>query len=250
MALTAGSMWGSPKLAPFAVVASSVAALVTAAIIMTTEVAALMIPASLLPDTIRRSTFALGAGFGIWLALAGSAVAALAMWGRLPDSIVRRAHFSHREWRRTLTMFGLVTLTVLIGWLRYRTWIDASVLERHIDLPAWAAPWIGPLSLVAVWMLVGALLLAAFYSTTLGGLVAAAAGWLTSLLAALVVLAVDSIGKLGLEGLVSGDAERYAPGFHTTGFVWVSFLAGLTAAGVGAVLVHSPYRPRSVAWGS
>ena len=240
--LAVASIRSSSALAPLAVVVSGIGAAIAAAVILLAEVATFVMPFSLLPSAIGNSTLAVGAGYGIWLALIGSATAAIAMHGRLSSSIGRRARFSREEWRRAPAFLGLVTLTALIAWLRYQTWIDASLVERHLPLPAWAAPWIGPFSLISVLMLVCAMGLVAFSSTRLAGLVAAVAGWLISLLAALAVLAVGSFGRLGIEGSSAGGS---ALGFHTTAFVWIAFLAGLTAASVGAFLVHSPIDRRA-----
>jgi hypothetical protein len=250
--LAVGSVWRSPTLAPYAVLASGIGALIAAATIMVTETAALLIPTPLLPEAIQSATPVLGADAGIWLALTGSLIAAVAMHGRIPNSIVRRARLSRDEQKRMLALFGLATLTVLIAWLRYKTWIDATLLEQHLDLPAWAAPWIGPLTLIAVWLQAGALVLAGVYSARMAGLLAALAGWLTSVLAALVVLAVSAIGKLGLEDLAPPSVDGYVTGFHTTEFVWIAFAAGLTVAGIGAFLVNFPDRPggEGAAWRS
>lgn len=240
--LSAACLCGFSTLAPFAVAAGGIGALLAAATIAMTETAAFLIPSSLLPDTVRRTTFVLSAGPGIWLALVGSSLTAVAMLGRIPSPIVRRVQFPAGEWKRATALLALAALTALIAWLRYKTWIDASALKWSLSLPASAAPWVGPLSLVAVWMMVSAVALA-FYRAQIAGLVAAAAGWLTSILAALVVLAVGSVGSIGIEDLAPPAAAGYAPGFHVTGFVWIAFLTGLAAAGVGALLVHLADRP-------
>jgi hypothetical protein len=248
--LTTLSVWRGSSFSSLAVVISAIAAFGTAAAIMAIETVAVLIPASLLPKTIERNALSLGAGSGIWLALVGCAVAAIALRGGIPSSILRRARFSG-ERRRVLALLGLVSLTALIAWLRYRSWVDASAFDQQLQLPAWAAPWIGPLSLIPVWMLIGAVALAGFHSDQIAGLLAAIAGWLTSVLAALVVLAVSSIGRLGLENLLPASTATDAPTFHTTLFVWISFLAGLTVAGLGALLVRFPDRSpgERAAWG-
>lgn len=243
--LAVGSVRGRPELAPLAIIASGFAAVLIAVIIAVTETATLLIPTSLLPATIRRSTLVLGAGAGIWLALFASSVAAVAMLGWNAGSIIRRTRLSREGPQKLLALIGLLLLTMLIAWLRYRGWIDTSAGDRHLSLPGWAAPWIGPLSLIAVWMLVGALLLATFSSAQIAGLVAACAGWLVSFLAALTVLAVGSIGRLRSDDLLPRTVERYTPCFDATLFVWATFLAGLAVAGIGAFLVYWSDQPGS-----
>jgi hypothetical protein len=143
------------------------------------------------------------------------------------------------NWKRLLTLLVLTTLTVLIGGLRYTSWIDAVELDHHIGVPGWTTPWLGPLSLLAVCMLFAAVIIAFLSRDRLAGLLAAAAGWLTSFLAALAVIITNTIGKLGVEIPLPQDIERYAPEFRTTPYVWITFFAGLAAAGVGAVLVFT-----------
>ncbi len=227
---------GAPGPARLGIAASCVSAAIAAATIMLSEMTALAPPVSVLPRAIDGAAQPVGAGYGVWLALLGSVTAAIALHGQSSGAIVRRLRFSRHEWRRVPGVLALVTLTALIGWLRYQAWIDASLLGGHLPLPALAAPWIGPLSLTSVLMLVGAMGLAAFSNAQLAGLVAASAGWLTSFVAALVVLSGGSFG-LGVEGSSFSEGPL---GVHATAFVWVAFLAGLTAAGVGAFLVHSP----------
>lgn len=239
-ALAIGSVRGRPDLASAAVVASGGATALVAVMIAVTETATLLIPTSLLPATIRRTTLVLGAGSGIWLALLSMSIAAVAMSGWKPHSIIWSERLTREGRTRMLALLALLAFTALIAWLRYRAWIDMSALDQHLSLPGWAAPWIGPSSLFAVGMLVGALVLAAVSSARIAGLVAAAAGWLTSFLAALAVVAVSSIGRLGLDDLLPHTIDQNAPTFHTTLFVWMTFLAGLAVAGIGAFLVYWP----------
>jgi hypothetical protein len=138
-----------------------------------------------------------------------------------------------------LTLLALMALTVLIAGLRYASWIDAAELDHHVGIPGWTTPWVGPLSLTAVCMLIVAVLVAGLSRDRLAGLLAAAAGWLTSFLAALAVIITSTIGKLGMEIPLPQEIERYTPQFRTTPFVWVAFFAGLAVAGVGAVLVST-----------
>jgi hypothetical protein len=243
--LCLGCVCISPSLSPFAALAALLGAIFAATSIALLEAASMLLPTEVLPETVRRSAVALGAGFGLWLALAGLAVAAVALHAPLATGLARRFRAAPRDRRRAAALFGLAIVTVAIGWLRYRSWIDASFLGRRLDLPAAVAPWIGPLSLLSVWMLVGAVGLAGFHRADLAGLLAAAAGWLTSLLAALVLLAVGTIGRLGVESLALPGLQG-STGFGVTGFVWAAFLAGLLAAAIGACLVCIPERPGGV----
>lgn len=241
--LALGSMCLSPSLSPFAALAALLGAIFAATSIALIEATSMLLPTAVLPETVKRSATALGAGFGLWLAFAGLAVATIAMYAPLATGLARRVRVRPGDWRRMSALIALTVVTVAIGWLRYRSWIDASFFDRRLDLPAAVAPWVGPLSLLSVWMLVAAIGLAGFHRADLAGLLAAAGGWLTSLLAALVILAVGTIGRLGVESLAIPGLEGPA-GFGVTSFVWATFLAGLLAAAIGACLVCIPERSR------
>jgi hypothetical protein len=233
VALAAAAMaLDRPGLARLAALAAVLALVVSAPVILILETVSSTLPTSFLPVTLRRNGLELSAGPGLWLASVSAAVAALALGGLRMRSIEPRLWTVRENRAWALALLALMTLTGLAGWLRYEAWLDASAASHHFALPGWAAPWLGPLSLFAIWMLVVALVLAMLARTEIAGLIAASAGWLLTFLAALAIIAARSIG--GLSALAGGEG---APGFEATGAVWAVFLIGLSAATVGGWLV-------------
>jgi hypothetical protein len=133
-----------------------------------------------------------------------------------------------------------LALIAVIGWLRYQPWIESSVLGNGLNLRGQAAPWVGPASLCALWLLAGALVLSAFSYVQVGGLVAAAAGWLISFLSAIVVITAESLAELRLGDLVDEASTVQGVTFHVGPAVWATFVMGLVTAAIGGYLVCWP----------
>jgi hypothetical protein len=224
-----------PPLTRAAMVGAIVALILCVSVILALEIVAAAIPDSLLPATIRRNGLDLSAGIGLWAASAAAAVAALALSGWSVRSIEPRAWVSPGNRNRALALLALLSLTVLFGWLRYQAWFGASAGGAHLDLAGWASPWVGPLSLLAVWLLIGASAMALLTRTEPAGLLAAGAGWLVTFVAAVSIIAARSIGDLS--DLADGVVGQGASDFQVTLVAWSAFLVGLSAAAVGAWLV-------------
>jgi len=224
-----------PKLTEGATVAAIVAVVLTASTIVALETTAMLIPDSALPATLRRTGLDLGAGIGLWIACTAGLIAVLALagWRFRPIEIRTWTTAGNREW--ALALLALLALTVLFAWLRYETWFDAAAAGEELGLAGWAAPWIGPLSLLAVWMLIAAIGCGLGARTQLAGLLAAAGGWLVTLVAALAIVAANAIG--GLATLADGLFSPADPDFQVTLAAWFAFLVGLAAAAVGGWLV-------------
>lgn len=211
-----------------------------AAMLLAVEGTSALIPASLLPATLRRSSAMLSVGPGVWSALVGSVVVLAAMIG------VRIKRFDLGSWatprgrQKLVGMLLLLALIASLGWLRYQPWIESSVVGQGLDLPGQAAPWVGPISLLALWLLVGALMLVSLSCVQIAGLVAAGAGWLISFLAAVVMVASESLAELRLDDLIQEATTVQGVTFHAAPAVWETFFTGLLAALVGGHLVRRP----------
>ena len=232
---TAALLLRRPRLTEGALVAAAVAVAVAVSAIVVLEGAATTIPDSALPATLRRNGLDLGAGSGLWLAAGAGLVAigALAEWRPRQVNLRILAKDANRQWALSLT--ALLALTVLFGWLRYRVWFDAEAAGEHLGLAAWASPWIGPLSLLAVWMMIVALALGLVARTQSAGWTAAVAGWLVTFLASVAIVAAGAIG--GLADLAGGTLGAGDPDLRATAVAWLAFLVGLGAAAVGGWLV-------------
>jgi len=226
-----------------AMVAAATLLAFTVGVIVALEIAALAIPDAALPATLRRNGLELSAGIGLWIASAAACGALFALSGYQLRSLQFRTLGLrvNRNW--LLALVALLSFTILFGWLRYQVWFSASAAGEELDLAGWASPWIGPLSLFAVWLLVLSFGLALAAQTTAAGLTAATGGWLVTLVAAISIIAAKSIG--GLSSLAAGTVPGGA-GFHVTLVAWTSFALGLGAAAVGGWLVslRAPAIPR------
>jgi hypothetical protein len=205
-------------------------------LLVTAESASGVIPTSFLPATLQRSSGVIAAGAGLWVSLLGAALALLA--ASPAGSWLTRLHSwdSDRSRMRLAAMALLFLLTVLVGWLRYQAWIGTSLLGESLDLTGQAAPWIGPASLFAVFLLFAALLLAVLSYFEIAGLLAAASGWLISFSAACAAIMAEFLARLRVGYLVDSLAGHSVT-FHASIAVWATYLSGLLIAGVGALLV-------------
>lgn len=199
-----------------------------------------LIPMSLLPVTLRRSSTILSAGPGVWSALVGSVVVLAVTVGARVSRFDLGSWATPRDRRKLTGISLLLALVAGLGWLRYQPWIESSVVGQGFDLPGQAAPWVGPFSLFALWLLVGAITLVSLSYVQIAGLLAAAAGWLISFLAAVVMIASESLAELRLGELIQEATAVEGITFHTAPAVWATFFMGLLAAMVGGYLVRWP----------
>lgn len=207
---------------------------VAGASILVVELTTGLVPRSLLPATARRLTLSLSADAGLWMAFAGSLV------------IVAGAGIRGRP-LRAVSLVGtalLVVATVSFGWLRYTPWFEASVTGRELTLQGWATPWVGPLSLLTVLLLVAALAVTLTTAVRFGALLAGAAGWLGTVAAAVAVLAATSLAKVPVDPLL-GDAS---PRFTAAAGAWGAFVAGLAAAAAAAIMLSALRPPEDEGW--
>jgi hypothetical protein len=204
------------------------------------ESASGLIPVSFLPDTMRRSAGVIAAGAGVWISLAGCA---LALFAASPaGSWVIRFHTGENRTPRPRlgAALLLLILTVVVGWLRYQPWIGSSVVGTRLELSGQSAPWVGPASLFAVCLLGGAVLLFALCYFEAAGLLAAGSGWLISFLAAVTAITSESLARFRLDDLAESVTGQSVT-FHATPAVWGTYLFGLLIAGVGGWLVWWRY---------
>jgi hypothetical protein len=224
-----------------ATLAGASAAVVTGLMIFLVEVAGALIPASLLPTTVRRVSVEPGAGPGLWAAFALSVAGALAASGygaRLGDAVSRLRRCERpRLTTAALTVLGLAT--VLFWWLRYQPWIDASGAGQQLGIEGSSTPWVGPLSLVALWLMIGALAGVLLAGGETGALLAGGAAWLATFVAAVAIIAVEALGHVA--HLHVRALRGVHPSFSVTPAVWAAFAAGmLIAAAAAALLAFAP----------
>jgi hypothetical protein len=220
-----------------AALAGATAAAVTGLLILLVEVAGALVPASILPTTVRRISVDPGAGPGLWAAFALSVAAALAASGygaRVGDA-VRRVRCSERPRLTTGALLGLAT--ILFWWLRYQPWIDASGAGQQLGLDGAATPWVGPLSLVALCLMIGALAAVVLAGGQAGPLLAGGAAWLATFVAAVAIMAGEALGQVA--NLHVRALRGVDPSFSVTPAVWVAFAAGMLIAAAAAALLAS-----------
>lgn len=125
----------------------------TSLFLVVCETVSRLIPSFFVPRTVRRLTVDVGAGQGAWLALLVGLAAAASLSGRLPEWSSR----AYDWWsdvvgdpRRLAAYFGLITTSILVTCSRYFSWVKTTIAGESRAVPGWAAPFVGPSTLIAV----------------------------------------------------------------------------------------------------
>jgi MFS family permease len=239
-----------PEALSIAALSAGVTAAAAAVLIVALETAATLIPSGLVPTTMRRLTVGVSAEVGLWVALAAALVATAAASGMHVPAALSVVHDQPGSQRsktlrlplvgsRAVGLLGVVLAIVATVWLRYEYWINASASQEHIGLAGWAIPWVGPLTLFATLILVAGLSTVLLGRSQAGALLVAAAGWLVSFLAALVILISEAFAELRINDLAPKQFRQYGPTFQPGWAAWAAFLAGLVAAAAAAAIIMS-----------
>lgn len=218
---------GRERALAFVAVAAIAVAMSSAAFVVVTEALATFLPERLIPVTARRLALATGAGVGAWLALLASVGATFAAW----EPARRRAAdalrlLGERGLPAQVAVAGLAGAVVLLTQLRQMPWIEATTGDSRLLLDGVALPWLAPLTLIAVWLIAAGVALACLGAFEFGALVAAGAGWVVNLVAALAIAATEAVSG------VSGQ------GAEPTAAIWATFWIGLGAGLAAAVLLR------------
>ncbi len=213
----------------------------TTAWIVTVEGAALLIPARILPATVRRFTLGLGASAGPWFVLVLSLAAALACLGLLEPLVMRIAPQLNETRQQVLARLGPALLTaagiVALGFGRTLPLATAAWESREVNVESWAISYVGPGSLIAVIVMsLCALAVLARWQVTPLAVIGAGAAWVAAttsgLLAATSSLLVET-------DIVSWAARRlgqddFSDALAITGGRGATIMfVGAAAAGLG-----------------
>lgn len=212
---------------------------VAGVLLVVVECASAIIPNGLLPALVRRYALDLRAGPGLWLALAGGALAAAALSGRLPAATPELSgRVEHGLLRRpVLALLALVALAAGFGVLRYSPWITATAVGDHYGVGGWALPWVGPLSLLAMLGLIAAAAAALAGRETTAALVAAGAGWVITLVAALTIITASTLADVRFADFAPARLRGDVPHLGPSGGATFAFALGLAAVAVAATLL-------------
>lgn len=228
---------GRNEFATYLTLAAGFSVIFIAVTLVAIENAGDMVPLPFLPATMRRSSGIVAGGGGLWVSLGGSVIALLAA------SRVRFWEFhlaSHERCgvtRGALAVALLLAMAIVVGWLRYQSWIDSSVPGHGFGLSGQAAPWVGPMSLFALFLLAGSVLLAARSHYRAAGLLAAGSGWLVTFLAAIALIASEALAQVRLGDLTNGASSGHTVTVHVALAAWGTYVSGLLIALIGAFLV-------------
>jgi hypothetical protein len=225
-----------------ALAAACVGVAACALFIVLIELASSLVPDALLPEAVRRLGLTVEPGPGPWLALTVLATLATTLVaGRRRRAGVRRGLSSALAGRgiAAIAFLGLAAATAALAWLRYVPWTNASVAHRTLDVQGWATPWVGPVSLFAVWLMVAALVIVMLVDATVGALVAAGAAWLAAFNAALVIVFADALGSVHVDRVLPRSIRGAGPELSAASSAWGVYAAGLAAAAASALLIAS-----------
>jgi hypothetical protein len=228
--------WRS-EFANFLALAAGFSVIFTVLTLVAIENASDLIPLPFIPASTRPSSAIVAGGGGLWVSLGGSAIALLAagrvrLWDYHPASHGRRGGVGG-----TLAAALLLTMAIVFGWLRYQSWINSSVLGHGFGLSGQAAPWVGPTSLFALFLLAGAVLLAAGSRYQAAGLLAAGSGWLVTFLAAIALIASGTLARVRIGDLTNGASAGHTATVHVALAAWGTYVSGVVIALIGAFLV-------------
>lgn len=233
----AGVRRGEADLEELAGIVALAVAIAAAGLIVLVETVGVSIPKELLPATVRRATVGLGAAGGLWLLGGGAAAMAVACSPGLRGRALGIASGLDRPRARQVSLACLaLTLGLLIA-IRYQPWVIGTAAHEQVGVDAWLTPWIGPLSLLAVWCVAAALLAGLVGRVVTASLLAAFGGWLATFAAALVIVATDTLAAAPFEKIAPAASSAYAPSFKIAPAAGANFALGLLAAAAGAALI-------------
>lgn len=190
------------------VVALGTVAAVVAGVIVVCEVVAAFIPTWFVPETFRRSLLDVSASYGAWAALLGAALAFLGIAGQQWLDRLASLPRSFGESNRQQAGVALISMTffvVVLGWLRYQPWMRGSAGDYWFQLSGWATPWAGPVSLVALGLLVAGLVFLAFGNVAVAMVLAGLGAWTFTFLAAGVILGGSTVNLLPIDDYTARD---------------------------------------------
>ena len=191
------------------------------------ESIAALVPDDAVPVTVRRLTLGAGAGAGAWMAFAAALAIVLATAPRARVRVL--AGLGALRARGPLAAASVAVLLMAIYalvQLRQEAWVQASALGGTLRVDGLALPVIAPATFAAGWLLAGGVALACVGLWELGGLVAAAAGWLANVAAATTIACAQTLADLDVTDV------------HAAPAAWLTFALGLAAAAAGAALLQ------------
>lgn len=137
--------------------------------------------------------------------------------------------------------------------LRYEPWVHTTIVGSDGSLDGWSLPWLGPLSLIATGLVAVGVVVTFVHRGPAGPLLAALAGWLVTVCAAIVLIAASAVGRSGaahldvsaVTGVPLDDVEA---GFSVGSAVGGTFAAGLAVATAAALVLWSRIPARGSSW--
>ena len=223
------ALFGYPAGLRMTAFAGLTTALAVAGLIVASESLALALSDNVVISLARRFVLGVGTGLGAWAALTSGLVAGVAAAEPLRSWALAIGAEVRERGRHAFVGFLLLPMIVFaVAQLRQQAWLEGVAFGRTLTVNGAALPWIAPVTVCAEGLLIVAIALACMRAWELSALMAAGAGWLANVAAALTVV----VGK------VLADVEPRS--VHLTLAVWLTFAIGLCAAAGGACLLWRP----------
>lgn len=144
---------GKLNLSTLTTVPAVVIFVVTVLFVILAETVSRLIPSFIIPKTVRRLTLDVGAGHGAWLALIVASSCVLCLSGRLSEWTEHSVMWVSDLLSRPVRLLMYISLIISLGLLtasRYMSWIEIDALNGVGGVAGWAAPFIGPSTLMAL----------------------------------------------------------------------------------------------------
>lgn len=207
------------------------------------ETIASAIPTGFVPVTLRRFSGDLRPGTGAWLGLIAGVLAVLGGSGVVTRTWNRARHdLTARAIKYLLVAVGIAVLVVVVAPLaRYRPWVDASASGEQVSVEGWKIPWVGPFTLVLLWIAIAAIVASVITGRATPALVTIWAGVGMAMVAGLVIVLAPVATPAFVVDRLPHDVRGADPSVTAAAGAYLSWLAGVMAAAVGTLLLATSF---------
>jgi hypothetical protein len=172
---------------------------------------------SLLPTSLRRLSFGVSPLVGIWVAFLGAGLVLISSTGAASAFTDRLSDMVSGVLRRSPSSLGLLCLLIgipLLEFGRYGAWINLESQNDKWSMPGFAIPWVGVITLVALFAVVVVAVVCFIRPHLLGGLVLVLIGWILTITPALLLIISSGTPKITAPAWLRHDLVHWSVQIH------------------------------------